>query len=447
MPFVTVGVEHRTAPLTVREAAAMDREQIAAVSTELRRHAAIDEVTILSTCNRTEIYLFGNDSSAAVEPAERLLAARDQRISPFLQRWEEMAGAEHIFRVACGLESQALGEAQILAQVRNAMETAAELDTIGPHLHALFRAAISCARQARAGTALGRVNVSLAGEAVQAAEAALGTLHGRRVLLIGGGEISRRVAEELRGHRLGTLYIANRTASAAEDLARLSSGRAVRLADLPRLTPAVDLIISATAAPRHVLTVDHFPVDGLPDRSDPLYIFDLAIPRDVDPTVDTLPGVVLHDLDDLLPAGTTDQWAEDIRAMDAVIAAELHEFHAWYLTRRVVPVIANLRSHVEAVSEQELKRVAPQLRDLSDRERAAVESLTQRLIDKMFHHLVTRLRLAAQTDPALVDAAEFFFLHGEGGLFEHAAQSARETAADERATDIPAVEAPLIEDL
>jgi glutamyl-tRNA reductase len=117
-----------------------------------------------------------------------------------------------------------------------------------------------------------------------------------------------------------------------------------------------------------------------------------------------------------------EHWEEDVRQMESVIAAEIREFMAWYLTRRVVPVIANLRSHVEAVSQQELKRVAPQLKDLTERERAAVDSLTQRLIDKMFHHLVTRLRLAAQSDPKLVDAAEFFFLHGEGGLFEHAQQ-------------------------
>jgi glutamyl-tRNA reductase len=126
----------------------------------------------------------------------------------------------------------------------------------------------------------------------------------------------------------------------------------------------------------------------------------------------------LRDLDSLLPGGAEGQWQDDIQAAEAIIAAEVQDFTAWILTRRVVPVIAGLRAHVEAVSEAEKRRVAARLAGLTDEERDAVESLTQRLIDKMFHHLVTRLRLAAQTDPKLVEAAEFFFLHGEGGLFE-----------------------------
>jgi glutamyl-tRNA reductase len=158
-------------------------------------------------------------------------------------------------------------------------------------------------------------------------------------------------------------------------------------------------------------------------RAEPLHIFDLAIPRDVDPAVGLLLGVVLHDLEALLPAGLLDHWESDVRAMENIIAAEVQEFIAWTLTRRIVPVIASLRSHVEAVSEQELRRIAPRLTGLTERQHAAVESLTNRLIDKMFHHLVVRLRLAAQTDPKLVEAAEFFFLHGEGGLFEHAAET------------------------
>jgi glutamyl-tRNA reductase len=150
------------------------------------------------------------------------------------------------------------------------------------------------------------------------------------------------------------------------------------------------------------------------------------MPRDVDPLIGGLPGVVLHDLDSLLPTGLEHHMQADVAAVEAIVAAELHDFNAWYLTRRVVPVIANLRSHVEAVSEEELRRVAPQLAGLSEREWAAVESLTGRLVDKMFHHLVVRLKLAAQTDPKLVEAAEFFFLHGEGSLFDHAADRERD---------------------
>jgi glutamyl-tRNA reductase len=221
------------------------------------------------------------------------------------------------------------------------------------------------------------------------------------------------------------LYIANRTVSVAVDLARQVGGTPARLEDIPRLAARVEVIVSATSASRYLIVPDDLAGPAV-DRTSPLHIFDLAVPRDVDPDVAGLPNVILHDLDDLLPSGSEEAWDEDVRAMEAVIAAEVKEFTAWYLTRRVAPVIANLRSHVEAVQRQELKRIAPQIKDLTDRERAAVESMTERLIDKMFHHLVVRLRLAAQTDPALVDAAEFFFLHGEGGLFPHAAEAPSE---------------------
>jgi len=391
----------------------MDEEAIARATRKLTGTDNIAEAAILSTCNRTEIYLYADDAGIAVESARGELDADDH-----WRQWNDMEAAEHLFRVASGLESQVLGEAQILRQVSDALDTAQGLGVVGPNLHSLFRSAISCARQARSGTALGRVKSSLGSEAVRAARQAVGNLEKKAVLLIGGGEVARLVADELAHVSLSALYVANRTASGAQDIAGSRGATAVSLEDVRRLIPGVDVVITATSAAQFVLTAE-----DVSPRDHPLHIFDLALPRDVDPSVSILPQVTVHDLDSLLPDGGLEgYWQGDVVAMEAVIAAEVHEFMTWNLTRRVAPVIASLRSHVEAVQRQEMKRVAPRLKDLTDRERAAVESLTSRLIDKMFHHLVVRLRLAAQTDPALVDAAEFFFLHGEGGLFEHAAQ-------------------------
>lgn len=412
MPFLAVGVEHTTAPLAVRERVALDETAVRDVTHALIGTEAISEAAILSTCNRTEIYLFTDDPEAAASSVRAQLLMRDHDIGPYLQTWDDLAAAAHLFRVASGLESQVLGEEQIMGQVRDTLELAQELGAIGPNLHSLFRSAISCARQARAGSGLGKVNPSHASAAVNEAHVA-----GRSVLIIGGGEISRLVADEVRRAGPSDLFIANRTLSVAQDLAASAGGQAIPLDAIGRVLARVDVIFSATSAPRYVLTPEDF--TDAPTRS--LTIYDLAIPRDVDPAVGMLPQVILHDLDHFLPEGAKPAWDTDMRAMEAVINAEVAEFGTWYLTRRVAPVIAHLRSHVEAVQRQELKRVGPQLADLTERERAAVESLTTRLIDKMFHHLVLRLRLAAQTDPALVDAAEFFFLHGEGGLFEDAA--------------------------
>jgi glutamyl-tRNA reductase len=427
MSFLAVGVEHRTAPLAVREAAAMDADAASLAARELLAIPAIDEVVVLSTCNRTELYLVTADTTAtaAAAAASACLSARRGDLREHLQTWREMGVAERLFRVASGLESQALGELQILAQVRGALAIAESAGSVGPNLHSLFRSAIACARQARAGTALGRVQTSIGLEAVRVAERALASLQGRTALVIGGGEISRLVAGELRRRGIGGMFIANRTQSVAVELASRLQSTPARLDDIPRLLPHVDLVISATGAHHFVLAAEDVP-DEVTRRSTPLEVIDLAVPRDIDPAAGEMPGVNLRDLDDLLPDRLGELWRDDIAAMEAVIAAEVKEFESWYLTRRVVPVIASLRAHVEAVSEQELRRVAPQLAGLSERERAAVESLTGRLIDKMFHHLVVRLRLAAQSDPKLVEAAEFFFLHGEGGLFEHAAADSKE---------------------
>jgi glutamyl-tRNA reductase len=429
MPFLAVGVEHKTAPLDVRERLALDATGVALGNTALASDPLIDEVAILSTCNRTELYLFVEALEDAAEVARAFLTHADPSVREYVQTWREMDAVEHLFRVASGLESRIPGESQIASQVGGALEMAQASGTVGANLHSLFRSSVSCARQARAGTALGRVSSSVGSEAVRTAESALGGLQGRSVLLIGGGEVSRLVADELRQRHIGHLYVANRTASVAVELATQVGGTPARLSDIERLAPIVDVIFSATTSGEYMLTPEN--VQGTTARPETsLHIFDLALPRDVDPSVGDLPRVQLHDLDDLLPTATGEAWNEDVRVIESVIAAEVQEFAAWYHTRRVAPVIASLRSHVEAVQRQELKRIAPQIKDLTDRERAAVESMGQRLVDKMFHHLVLRLRLAAQTDPALVDAAEFFFLHGEGGLFEHAAEA-------EHAAEIP----------
>jgi glutamyl-tRNA reductase len=421
MPFLATGVEHKTAPLAVRECLSADADLIAT----LQSYPAIDEVAVLSTCNRLEFYLYTEDPDAALQVICDALGL-DEATLPYLRRWDELDAVDHLFRVASGLESQVLGEPQILAQVREALERAQQAGTAGSNINALFRAAIRCARRARADTRLGYTDRSIGAEAVQVAASEMGSLGSRNILLIGGGEVIRLAARELRRTGFGSLTIANRTLSVAAEIAAEFGGRPIRIADIPAMLASVDIAITATASSDHVLESSHIPaLDG------PLLILDLAIPRDVDPAVAGRPHVRLHDLDSLLPGGAEGQWREDVNAMEAVIAAEVKDFSSWILTRRVVPVIAGLRAHVEAVSEQEMKRVATRLEGLTDREREAVESLTQRLIDKMFHHLVTRLRLAAQTDPKLVEAAEFFFLHGEGGLFENAADTPAETPTEQ----------------
>jgi glutamyl-tRNA reductase len=330
MPFLAVGVEHRTAPLDVRERLALDAAGAAFAHTTLAADPLIDEVTVLSTCNRTELYLFVEELEEAAEVARAYLTRSDPSLREYVQTWREMDAVEHLFRVASGLESQIPGEAQIVSQVSGALELAQASGTVGPNLHALFRSSVSCARQARAGTALGRVSSSVGAEAVRSAESTLGSLEGCSVLVVGGGEVSRLVAEGLRQRRVGALYIANRTASVAAELAAQMGGTPAQLSDIERLTPLVDLIFSATTSGEYMLTPENLPGSGTRAEERSLHIFDLAVPRDVDPSVGDLPGVTLHDLDDLLPTTVGETWNEDVRLIESVIAAEVQEFTAWY---------------------------------------------------------------------------------------------------------------------
>lgn len=420
MPFLVLGVDHTTAPLSVRERLSLDERNIRPA--DLPSTSPVLESATLATCNRVEVYAVADNLEAAEPVVRQWLTGGDETLAPYVRVWRDLAAAEHLFRVAAGLESQVPGEVEILTQIREALAAAQSDGTVGPELHALFRAAISCGRRARAGTALGRLDRSFAVEAVGAAERALGGLSGRSALVVGGGSIARVAAKEFGSRGLANLWIANRTAAVARRLAEETGGVAARLDDIAQIVPRVDVVVSATGASSYVITPDQ-----LADRAEaPLLVFDLALPRDVDPAVGRLPAVDLTDLDALVPDEPAERWAGDIRTMEATIAAELHEFKAWTLTRRAAPVIAALRRHVEAVSAGELDRVAPRLAGLSESEWDAVTTLTNRLIDKMFHHLVLRLRLAAQTDASLIEAAEFLFLHGEGGLFEDASRGERQ---------------------
>jgi glutamyl-tRNA reductase len=413
MPFVAAGVEHSTAPLAVREAVSPDSALLSGARESFGLRPT-DEVVVVTTCNRTEIYVHSDDADGAIVRLTDWMVGRSASAEPFIRVWPELEAVEHLFRVASGLESQVPGEDQVLSQVADALDVAQRLGTTGPNTHALFRSAVSCGRRARQDTALGHVERSIGTVAVLQAESRLGGLDGRSVLVVGGGEVSRLVVRELVRRKPADLVVANRTIAVAEEIAGTSHGRAASLDDLPALLARADVAFSATAARGHVIAVDDL---GSRVAGRPLLLYDLASPRDIDPAVGGISDVTLVDLDGL-DGVTLERWAQDVRTIEAVVAAEMRDFEVWMATRRVAPVIAGLRRHVEAVSRAELQRAAPQLADLTSREYAAVETLTNRLIDKMFHHLVMRLRLAAQTDPALVDAAEFFFLHGPGGLFE-----------------------------
>lgn len=410
MPIGVIGADHSRAPLALRERLALAGERLDALLDALRAEPLLDEAAILSTCHRTEVYVAAADLPGALAcVAERLAALQELPLAVFAEVLEsrfDTEAARHLFAVAAGLRSLAVGETQIVTQVREAFEHAARCDAAGPELGALARAAVRCGKRVRAETALGTTDTSVSALAVAQASRRLGDLRGRAALLIGAGRINAVSARLLRAAGIGSLVVTSRTPQAAERLAATCDGRAAAMAELPALLAAADVVISATRAPRP-LVVPQMIRPRTPER--PLLIYDIAVPRDVDAAAGALPGVELVDMDGLR-AGQEHGDDHGVAAAWRIVEACVERYIVDVRTQRAVPLIANLRAHVDRQKDAELARTLAGLEHLDPADREAVALLAHRLINRMFHHLATRLKAAAAAPEAEAHLAALAFL-------------------------------------
>jgi glutamyl-tRNA reductase len=378
MTLVLVGISHKVAPLAVRERVAFDAATAAAIARSLA------PAVCLSTCNRTELYLEGEDAGAARAALGEL---------PGLYELTDDAAALHLFRVAAGLDSLVPGENEILGQVRNAYEAG----TPGPLLDRAFRQALHAGKRVRSETGITESPSSVASAAAALAQQVFGDLTGRRALLIGAGKAAEGAADNLRS-RGAEVVVANRTSERGD----------IPLDAVPDEVARVDVVVSATAAPGLVLRREH-----VARRSRPLLVVDLAVPRDVDPAVGELESCFLYDIDDLeavVEATLAGRRSEAARA-EVIVAAEAERFREWQASLDVVPAIASLRARAEEIRDRELERVRGRL---SDAERRTVEAVTARVVDKLLHVPTVRLKEAAAGAQGAHYAATVRHLFGLG---------------------------------
>lgn len=413
MTLGCVGTDHTRAPLALRERLAVTGASLDALLERLRAEPLIVESAVLSTCNRIEIYLTAEDAPAALDCAARHLwhitNVQERDAAGLLERRLENDAARHLFAVAAGLRSLALGETQIGTQVREAFAYAAARGAAGTALQALARMAVTCGKRVRAETAIGVADTSVSALAVSMARRRLGGLRGRTALLIGAGRINEVGAQLLREAEVSTLVIVSRTRPAAARLAALCGGHDAPLEDLPALLAAVDLAIAATRSPEPVISPEMIQPR---DPARPLLIFDIAVPRDVDPRVGALTGVDLLDMDALQTAAPHHaEAAGTLAGAWSIIDQCLDEYVMQQRARRAVPLIAALRAHVDRQKDAELAHTLADLDHLAPHDREAVELLAHRLVNRMFHHLATRLKLAATAPDAetLLAALAFLF--------------------------------------
>jgi len=410
MPLIVAGVNHRTAPIEVREKLAFTGRARSQLLDDLRARPSLTEAALLSTCNRTEAYVVDTEDSVGLV-RELYTAQLGHDVSPFLYVRHDREAALHLFRVASGLDSMILGEAQIQGQVRDAWTASRE--TTGAALNRLFQHAQLVGSRVREETGIGRGAASVSSSAVQLARKIFGSLNGRRAMVLGAGEVAALALECLHGEGVRVAIVANRTYEKAEALAREHDAVAMHYDECWSSLQTVDLLVCSTASPRAVVRVEHV-APAMRARGDrPLCILDIALPRDVEANVAELENVFLYDLDDLKAAAAAnlDGRKEDIPAAEAIIAFEVEKYWEWLAGLAAVPVVTEFRSQMNRVREDELSLALRRIEGLTDEQVKGLESFSKSLMNKFLHEPSVRLRAAAANGRGLgvVDVAKYLF--------------------------------------
>jgi len=402
MRIVLVGVSHHGAPLELRERAALGSDQAADLARRLAGESG--EAVCLSTCNRTELYLADEIGEEAERRAEAALLALEAELGPTLYRLRDEAAALHLFRVAAGLDSMVPGEGEILGQVRAAYEAGAT----GSILDRLFRQALHAGRKARVQTSIGESPASVSSAAAALAEQVFGDLRGRRILVVGAGKVGDLTARNLLSRGAEIAWIANRSADRAADLAARFGGEALPLERVEAHLAAADVLVSSTSAPGRILEREQVERTLPARKGRPLFLIDLAVPRDLDPSIHELDGCYLYDIDDLqaVVAETLAGRRREADRAEAIVGEEAHRFREWQASLDVVPAIASLRARAEEIRAAELRRAK-----LSDSERRAAESVTAAVLNKLLHLPTIRMKEAAAAADGVIyaDAVRHLF--------------------------------------
>ncbi|MDR7434344.1 MAG: glutamyl-tRNA reductase [Armatimonadota bacterium] len=419
MEIVAVGVSHRSAPLEILERFTFAPGSITGALLELCQLEGIKEAVLLTTCHRTEVYVATPDVSTGVSSIMRFLGgSRDvplEVLEEYLFQLQDLDAAKHLFTVASGLDSMVVGEGQVLGQVRDALKQASAVGTARAYLSALFRQAIRVGARVRKETRIGGHGRSISSVAVELARKLFGDLRGRVILVIGTGAASELVLQALRRHGTGRILVVSRTPERASVVAQRYGGQAITYQDLPDALKEVDIVISSTAAPHPVISLELME-EAAKCRTHPLLLIDIAVPRDIDPRVRTLPNVYLYDLEGLqeIVNERIRENMEEVPRAERIIAEEVEKFARWLRTRQVAPTIAELYARAEMIRAAEVRKAIRRLGHLTEREREIVEAMTSALVKKLLHLPVVSLkRKVAYGETASLEAVrEMFGLDG-----------------------------------
>ena len=407
MLIAALGMNHRSAPIEVRERVTFPPCAARPFLRRLKDAGIVSEAVLISTCNRTEVYAVVEDEAARGRLLDALADDRavDRGTLESVTYWfTDAAAARHLYRVASSLDSMVVGEAQILGQVRDAYRTATEERCAGAILNRLFHTSLRIGKEVRSKTGIGDSSLSVPHVAAKLAEEVFGNLTGKKALVLGAGEMSELVVEHLRSRGVTDLRIANRTPERARTLAERVDGRAVAFEAIAGELPEVDVVVSSTGSGDWVVGSEVV-AEAMERREEPLFFVDIAVPRDVDPIVQTLPNVYLYDMDDLqaVVERNADHRQAAAEQGEVLISPAVADYMAWISTLHVVPLIQELRDGAERIRHHELSRALKKM-DLSPEEAAAVERMSHSLVNKLLHGPISEIKTRAEAGSPLDSA-------------------------------------------
>ncbi|PYX02715.1 MAG: glutamyl-tRNA reductase [Acidobacteria bacterium] len=430
MNFQLIGINHKTAPVEVRERLAIPEPRLPEALRRLAEHPGVDEGLILCTCNRVEMWAQTRNGGADLRAFLRnyfLLDPADYE--PHLYEYREQDAIRHLFRVAASLDSMVVGEPQILGQVKEAYATARAVGAVHSQLDLLLTRAFAVAKRVRNETAVGSSAVSVASVAVELAKKIFGALDGKHVYLVGAGKMSELAARHLLAHGAAAILVANRTYERATQLAARFNGEAIRIEELYNTCDRADIVITSTGAPRAIFRREHGELFLSRRKNRPMFFIDIAVPRDVDPEMNKLDGIFVYDIDDLQQAvsGHVADRRQEAERAEIIVNIEVERFQARVQALDVVPTIVSLQDHLETIRQAEIDRVRGRLGPLSPDQEIALEKLTRGIINKIMHTPITTLKTAARGPEVttLIDVVRRLFKLQEKA--EETTLSSRET--------------------
>ena len=440
MHVFLLGVSHRTAPVDLRERLDFSSRDLGAAVEAVAARPSMAESVVLSTCNRSEIYVASPDPARARGELVAFLSdyhhVPSQTFEPHLFALENSAAVAHLFRVAAGLDSLVVGEPQILGQVKDAFQSATVKRCVGPVLGHVFRWSFGVGKRVRTETALGEGAVSVSFAAVALARKIFGRLHGRRVLVVGAGEISSLTAQHLRSHDVGEIVITSRTHAHAETLAADVGGMAVPWDGMIAALGSADIVITATGSPRPIITRAQLEAVTGRRRGSPLFIIDVAVPRDVDPAVGDIEQVFLYNIDDLqtIVQENLSRRAAEIERAESIVNEEVTRFMAWQRSRGAVPTVVALRQRFEAIRRSELQRLEGKLGTLPPDARARVDEITRLIVEKLLLEPTEQLKALPddETQAAYTEAVNRLFRLQDLDAPDQSGQPGTESGTPER---------------